>query len=164
MIRKCFYSFLYVKKHIRAGSLYKKEIDDFGDTLITAVEGREVVITGLTGRRCPTCGEEYADAESAEKVEGIGKKFRKPAVVFKRKITKSGGREEDEINFSGRGWRWWKVREENVFNLPLENEQDIEMSLDPGLYVLSVNAWWKEKGSADYGFLVEVRTNEKEMI
>lgn len=69
------------------------------------------------------------------------------------------GREEDEINFSGRGWRWWKVREENVFNLPLENEQDIELSLDPGLYVLSIGAWWKEKGSADYGFLVEVRTN-----
>jgi len=68
-------------------------------------------------------------------------------------------KEEDEINFSGRGWRWWKVREENVFNLPLENEQDIELSLDPGLYVLNVDAWWYEKGSASYGFLVEVRTN-----
>jgi uncharacterized repeat protein (TIGR01451 family) len=70
------------------------------------------------------------------------------------------GGEEDEINFSGRGWRWWKVREENVFNLPLENEQDIELSLDPGLYVLNVDAWWYEKGSASYGFLVEVRAND----
>jgi len=37
--------------------------------------------------------------------------------------------------------------------------KDIELSLDPGLYVLSVNAWWKEKGSASYGFLVKVQVN-----
>lgn len=68
-------------------------------------------------------------------------------------------KKEDEINFSGRGWRWWKERDENVSNLPLENEQDIEMSLDHGLYVLSIDAWWNDIGSASYGFLVEVRTN-----
>lgn len=67
-----------------------KEASDI--TLITAVGGREIVITGLTGTRCPACGEEYVDARSAEKVEEIAKKFRKPAVVFKRKITTSGGR------------------------------------------------------------------------
>ena len=76
-------------KCVQCGSQTKETTDI---TLITAVEGREVVITGLTGTRCPTCGEEYADAESAEKVEEVIKKFRKPAVVFKRKITKSGGR------------------------------------------------------------------------
>lgn len=76
-------------KCVQCGSLTKEAADI---TLITATEGREIVITRLTGMRCPTCGEEYIDAESAEKVEDIIKKFRKPIVVFKRKITKSGGR------------------------------------------------------------------------
>ena len=67
-----------------------KEAKDI--TINITVEGRGMVITGLTGFRCPTCGEEYLDADSAEKVEEISKKFRKPTVVFKRKITKSGGR------------------------------------------------------------------------
>lgn len=67
-----------------------KEVDDI--TFMATVEGREVVVTRLTGTRCPTCSEEYLGAESIKKVEDIVKKFRKPAVVFKRKITKSGGR------------------------------------------------------------------------
>jgi hypothetical protein len=65
----------------------------------------------------------------------------------------------DELNFSARGWRWWNEREERLFNLSLEREQDIEMSLEPGLYVLSIGAWWKDMGSASYGFLVEVQAN-----
>lgn len=76
-------------KCVQCGSPTKETSDI---TLITTVEGREIVITRLTGTRCPACGEEYVDAESAEKVEELIKKFRKPAVVFKRKITKSGGR------------------------------------------------------------------------
>lgn len=68
-------------------------------------------------------------------------------------------KDEDELNFSARGWRWWKEREEKLFTLPLEHEQDIELSLEPGLYVLSIGAWWKDKGSASYGFMVEVRAN-----
>ncbi len=67
-----------------------KEAKDI--TLTTTVDGRELVITRLTGSRCPLCGEEYVDAESAEKVEELSKKFRNPSVVFKRKITTSGGR------------------------------------------------------------------------
>ncbi|TRZ88508.1 MAG: hypothetical protein D4R88_07745 [Methanosarcinales archaeon] len=68
-------------------------------------------------------------------------------------------KDEDELNFSARGWHWWKEREEKLFTLHLEREQDIELSLEPGLYVLSIGAWWKDKGSASYGFLVEVRAN-----
>ncbi|MCE8428072.1 MAG: hypothetical protein J5U19_06780 [Candidatus Methanoperedens sp.] len=40
--------------------------------------------------------------------------------------------------------------------LPLEREQDIELSLEPGLYVLKTDARWKEKGNLSYGFLLEV--------
>ena len=68
---------------------------------------------------------------------------------------------EDQINLSARGWRWWDIwhLQTKNFILPLESEQDIELSLEPGLYVLSVGAWWTEKGSASYGFLVEVQSN-----
>ncbi|VVB87672.1 Antitoxin component of bacterial toxin-antitoxin system, MqsA [uncultured archaeon] len=67
-----------------------REVDNI--TFTATVEGREIVITRLTGTRCPTCGEEYLGADSLDKVEEITKKFRKPKVVFKRKITTSGGR------------------------------------------------------------------------
>lgn len=76
-------------KCVQCGTQTKKA-DDI--TLTSTVEGREIVITRLTGSRCPVCGEEYLHAESIEKVEELTKKFRKPAVVFKRKITISGGR------------------------------------------------------------------------
>ena len=58
----------------------------------TTIDGREIVITSLTGSRCPVCGEEYLDADSSEKSLEIALTFRKPAIVFKRKVTVSGGR------------------------------------------------------------------------
>jgi hypothetical protein len=73
-------------------------------------------------------------------------------------------KDEDELNFSKPGWRYWKEREEKLFTLSLEPEQDIELSLEPGLYVLSIGAWWKEKGSESYGFLVEVQTNGTSVV
>ena len=68
---------------------------------------------------------------------------------------------ENQINLSARGWRWWDIwhLQRKNFTLTLEPEQDIELSLEPGLYVLSIGAWWAEKGSASYGFLVEVQSN-----
>jgi len=63
------------------------------DLVITStVQGREIVITGLTGTRCSECGEQYIDAESTRRALKIANKFRKPAIVFKRKVTVSGGR------------------------------------------------------------------------
>ncbi|CAG0993125.1 MAG: hypothetical protein MPEBLZ_02962 [Candidatus Methanoperedens nitroreducens] len=67
--------------------------------------------------------------------------------------------EKDELAFNGRGWRWWRINEGERFTLPLEHETDIELPLEPGLYVLYVASWWKEEGSASYGFLVEVQAN-----
>ncbi len=68
--------------------------------------------------------------------------------------------EQDELNLSARGWRWWNTwdLQGKRFTLPLEREQDIELSLEPGLYVLSIEAWLA-KGSANYGFLVKVQAN-----
>lgn len=67
-----------------------EEVKDI--TLTSTVQGRELIITGLTGTRCPNCGEQYVDAESSKRALDIASKFRKPAIVFKRKITTSGGR------------------------------------------------------------------------
>lgn len=68
---------------------------------------------------------------------------------------------ENQINLSAGGWRWWDIwhLQTKNFTLNLEPEQDFELWLEPGIYVLSVGAWWTEKGSASYGFLVEVQSN-----
>lgn len=57
-------------------------------------------------------------------------------------------------------WQLWRFQEGKRFMLPLEREQDIELSLEPGLYVLKIGAGWKEKGNLSYGFLLEVRAND----
>ncbi|MCX9025647.1 MAG: IPT/TIG domain-containing protein [Candidatus Methanoperedens sp.] len=57
-------------------------------------------------------------------------------------------------------WQLWRFQEGKRFMLPLESEQDIELSLEPGLYVLKIGAAWKEKGNLSYGFLLEVRAND----
>lgn len=54
-------------------------------------------------------------------------------------------------------WQLWRFQEGKRFMLPLEREQDIELSLEPGLYVLKIGAGWKEKGNLSYGFLLEVK-------
>lgn len=54
-------------------------------------------------------------------------------------------------------WQLWRFQEGKRFMLPLEHEQDIELSLEPGLYVLKIGAKWKEKGNLSYGFLLAVQ-------
>lgn len=40
--------------------------------------------------------------------------------------------------------------------VPLGRESDIDISLEPGLYVFKVFARWEGKGDVSYGFLVQV--------
>ncbi|CAG0960012.1 MAG: YgiT-type zinc finger protein [Candidatus Methanoperedens sp.] len=69
------------------------QTEEAKDIVITStIQSREIVITGLTGTRCPECGEQYVDSESSKKALEVANKFRKPAIVFKRKVTVSGGR------------------------------------------------------------------------
>jgi len=69
------------------------QTEEANDIVITpTIHGREIVITGLTGTRCTECGEQYIDAKSSKRALDIANKFRKPAIVFKRKVTVSGGR------------------------------------------------------------------------
>lgn len=50
-----------------------------------------------------------------------------------------------------------KMQEGNYSTLALERESDINLSLEPGLYVLHVRPIWTEKGSVSYGFLLNVQ-------
>jgi len=73
--------------------------------------------------------------------------------------------DNDKIKSRLNGSLLWQVRGENLYkgnysNLTPESESDINLSLEPGLFVLKVYPSWKEKGSVSYGFLVEVRAND----
>ena len=61
-----------------------------------------------------------------------------------------------------RAWRFeWDMG--NWYKLPSEREPGINLSLEPGLYVLNVGAKWKDIGSVTYGFLVQVNDPEAEV-
>jgi len=73
--------------------------------------------------------------------------------------------DNDKIKSRLNGSLLWQVRGENLYkgnysNLTPESESNINLSLEPGLFVLKVYPSWKEKGSVSYGFLVEVRAND----
>jgi hypothetical protein len=63
----------------------------------------------------------------------------------------------DEIERWPPGGRGWVFKEGERHSLPLEREPSLELSLEPGLYVLNLAGWWQAWGDASYGFLVEVQ-------
>jgi hypothetical protein len=63
---------------------------------------------------------------------------------------------EDEMQENARGYHWWNYQEGQSSQLPLQSQQDIQIDLDPGLYVLSIQVWWDKEGDVVYGFLVDV--------
>ncbi len=67
--------------------------------------------------------------------------------------------EKDEFEEWPAGWRGWAFKEGERYNLPLEREPVIELSLEPGLYALNLVGWWQVWGDASYGFLVQVTEN-----
>ena len=76
--------------------------------------------------------------------------------------------DDDELKVAAYGTRAWRLtpvhfQQQQVngnhskkYKLPSERESEINLSLEPGLYVLNVDGTWKDKGSATYGFLVKV--------
>jgi len=66
---------------------------------------------------------------------------------------------DDQVDSEARGLRWWRPKGEvrEQFTLTLEDESIVELSLEPGLYVLSLFVRWQGWGDASYGFLVEVQ-------
>ena len=55
------------------------------------------------------------------------------------------------------GLRYWMPAEAVNQELAPQASQDIQLNLEPGLYVFNVFANWNVKGDAFYGFLVEVQ-------
>jgi hypothetical protein len=64
---------------------------------------------------------------------------------------------KDIVETDAGNFRLWNSNGGKYFILPLESEQDVNLSLESGLYVLEVFPRWKEKGSASYGFLLNVK-------
>ncbi len=65
---------------------------------------------------------------------------------------------DDELKELANNVRVWSFKgsQGKWYNLPSERESDINLSLPPRLYVLNVDARWKEYGGTTYGFLVQV--------
>jgi len=66
--------------------------------------------------------------------------------------------DDDELKEVGNNVRAWRFKGKagNWNNLPKEPEPDINLSLEPGLYVMNVFVKWEGKGDVSYGFLVKV--------
>jgi len=66
--------------------------------------------------------------------------------------------EKDEMQVNASSYRWWNFEAEGRRSeLPLQSKQDIQIDLEPGLYVWNIQVWWDKKGDVIYGFLVEVQ-------
>ena len=65
----------------------------------------------------------------------------------------------EQLDSEARGWRWWRPNfdERNEYTLTPEGAKFIQLSLEPGLYVLSLFVRVQGMGDASYGFLVEVQ-------
>ncbi len=63
---------------------------------------------------------------------------------------------QDRQPSRARGWAWWEYQSGQRYSLPLASQPTIELSPEPGLYVLNLFARWGEKGDVSYGFLVRV--------
>ncbi len=55
--------------------------------------------------------------------------------------------EQDALPSRARGYRWWPWKEGRNVNLPLERQPQVELTLEPGLYVLHVSAWWHKQAA-----------------
>lgn len=71
--------------------------------------------------------------------------------------------DEDELKGGTNESRSWRFKEGNYSRLPEKRESDINLSLDPGMYVLEINARWTENGGASYGFLLKVNYPKPEV-
>jgi Tol biopolymer transport system component len=65
---------------------------------------------------------------------------------------------EERMSTEVGGMYWWAPDPQNQSNRHLAPPHEVELSLEPGLYLLNYFAQWEEFGDASYGFLVEVPT------
>jgi hypothetical protein len=63
---------------------------------------------------------------------------------------------DDELLRVPAGTRAWSAAQGEQYALPLQQEPEVDLTLEPGLHVLYLFARWETYGDASYGFLVEV--------
>jgi hypothetical protein len=69
---------------------------------------------------------------------------------------------QQELIASGdepRDWQAWRPTGGRQLLLPIERTPSLEISLDPGLYVLDLWGTWPGSNSVNYGFLLQVGSN-----
>jgi hypothetical protein len=65
--------------------------------------------------------------------------------------------DDDALREAGNDFRAWRYGLQGMeIQVPLERESVINLSLEPGLYVMNVFVKWEGKGDVFYGFLVNV--------
>ncbi len=69
--------------------------------------------------------------------------------------------ESDVIETTPDGLQIWSINEPwNQYHLPASQNPQIELTLPPGLNVVSLFASWPEYGDVTYGFLVDVKADD----
>ena len=63
----------------------------------TSLNGREIIITNLSGAKCPECGELYYDADASNQIDEVLSKYTQPVIKFKRKIIDQDNRKVIDI-------------------------------------------------------------------
>jgi hypothetical protein len=72
--------------------------------------------------------------------------------------------DDDELKEIANDFRAWRYGLQGMkIYVPSERESDINLSLEPGLYVFNIFVKWEEKGDVFYGFLVQVNDPEAEV-
>ncbi len=84
----------------------------------TSIGGRDIIITNLSGSRCPECDEKYYDADASDKIDEVLEKYTQPVVKFKRKIMES-----DDKKVIG-------IPEELEEALQIKGGEEVEISLE----------------------------------
>lgn len=65
------------------------------------------------------------------------------------------------LNETVNDFRAWDYSLRGIkIHVPFERESDINLSLEPGLYVFELFVEWEEKGQVRYGFLVQINDPE----
>ena len=79
--------------------------------------------------------------------------------LYSMAISPPGHLEYDSVSELEASWSYEKSGRELIDQGPLalRRDQDINLSLEPGYYVLVVMAAWRDYGDVKYGFLIEVQ-------
>jgi hypothetical protein len=79
--------------------------------------------------------------------------------LYTMQVSPPGSLEYETVSDLGASWSAEESGRESLDRggLLLNRDQDIKLSLEPGYYVLTIFAAWRDYGDVQYGFLIEVQ-------